>query len=160
MEKHIFLAYIAKKSCKTGLVIVIFFTRGTHITSDICSPNRETHISSDMFSPSYKTHMPSDMCSPTEETNSPGLDSLKTKEGKMAIFGPKPWINPYFLTSWTFCFERLERRFFELEFNKRHFPGLYCLKKKLGKWPILDQNHGLTPFEKCQFFDILNFLLL
>ena len=25
---------------------------------------------------------------------------------------------------------------------------------------ILDQNHGLTPSEKCQFFDFLNFLFL
>ena len=41
-----------------------------------------------------------------------------------------------------------------------HFPGLYCLKnKKMEKWPILDQNHRLTPLEKSQFFDFLNFLL-
>ena len=33
-------------------------------------------------------------------------------------------------------------------------------KKKMEKWPFLDQNHGLTPLEKCQFFDFLNFLLL
>ena len=31
---------------------------------------------------------------------------------------------------------------------------------KLEKWPFLDQNHGLTPLEKCQFFDFLNFLFL
>ena len=41
-----------------------------------------------------------------------------------------------------------------------HFPGLYSLKKKkIQKWPILHQNHGLTPLEKSQFFDFLNFLL-
>ena len=28
------------------------------------------------------------------------------------------------------------------------------------KWPILDQNHGLTPLEKCQYFDFLNFFFL
>ena len=33
-------------------------------------------------------------------------------------------------------------------------------KKKLEKWPFLDQNHGLTPLEKCQFFDFLDFLFL
>ena len=33
-------------------------------------------------------------------------------------------------------------------------------KKKLEKGPFLDQNHGLTPLEKCQFFDFLNFLFL
>ena len=26
-----------------------------------------------------------------------------------------------------------ERRFFILEYHKRHFPGLYCLKKKSWK---------------------------
>ena len=26
----------------------------------------------------------------------------------------------------------------------------------LEKWPFLDQNHGLTRFEKCQFFDFLD----
>ena len=27
----------------------------------------------------------------------------------------------------------------------------------MKKWPILDQNHGLTSLEKSQFFDFLNF---
>ena len=31
-------------------------------------------------------------------------------------------------------------------------------KEQLEKWPILDQNHGLTLFEKSQLFDALNFL--
>ena len=35
-----------------------------------------------------------------------------------------------FLTS---CFYGLERRFFVLEYRKRHFPSLYCLKKKNWK---------------------------
>ena len=30
----------------------------------------------------------------------------------------------------------------------------------LEKWPYWDQNHGLTPFEKLQFFDFWNFLIL
>ena len=30
----------------------------------------------------------------------------------------------------------------------------------MEKWPIFEQNHGLTPLEKCQFFDFLNFLFL
>ena len=53
-----------------------------------------------------------------------------------------------FSTFWTSCFSRLERHFFVLDCRKRHFPGLYCLKKNLEKWPFLD----LTPLEKCQFF--------
>ena len=26
----------------------------------------------------------------------------------------------------------------------------------MEKWPFLDQNNGLTPLEKCQFFNFLN----
>ena len=33
-------------------------------------------------------------------------------------------------------------------------------KRKMEKWPIFDQNHGLTPSEKSQFFDFLIFLFL
>ena len=62
------------------------------------------------------------------------------------------------LTFWTFCFCSLERRFYVVEYRKRHFLGLYFLKKNLEKWEFLDQNHGLTPLEKCQIFYFLNFL--
>ena len=31
-------------------------------------------------------------------------------------------------------------------------------EKKMEKWPFFDQNHGLTPLEKSQFFDFLNFV--
>ena len=68
--------------------------------------------------------------------------------------------NVYFSTFWTSCFYYLERRFFVQEYSNTHFPGLYCLKKKMEKWPIFDLNHGLAPFEKCQFFDFLNFFFL
>ena len=89
----------------------------------------------------------------------------KKKLGKMAIFGQQPWVNLFwknvnFLIFWTFCFYSLERRFFVLEYHKRHFPGLYCLEKKLEKWPVLEQNHELTGLEKCQLFDFLDFLFL
>ena len=84
----------------------------------------------------------------------------------MAIFGPKPWINPFgkmsiFRVFELSCFHSVEKRFLALEYRKRYFPGLYCKKiKKLKKWPFFDQNHGLTPLQKCQFFDVLNFLFL
>ena len=55
-------------------------------------------------------------------------------------------------------FYSLKSSIFVLEYRERDFPGLYCLKKKLEKWSFLDQSHGLTPLEKCQFFDFLNFL--
>ena len=84
----------------------------------------------------------------------------------MAIFGPKSRVNHFrkmsiFNLFKLLVFYGLERHFFVLEHRKRHFPGLYCLKKeKIEKWQFLDQNHGLTPLEKCQFFHFLNFLFL
>ena len=86
------------------------------------------------------------------------------KVGKMAIFGPKPWVNPIgkmaifrsFLTS---CFFSQKRRFFVLDYHKKHFPGLYCLKRKLEKWQFLDQNHGLTPLEKMSIFRLFKLLV-
>ena len=71
-----------------------------------------------------------------------------------------PWKNVNFSTVSTSCFYSLDRRFLVLEYCKRNFPGLYCLKKTLEKQQFLDQNHGSTPLEKCQFFDFFNFLLL
>ena len=47
-----------------------------------------------------------------------------------------------------------------LEYRKRHIPGLYCIKRKVANMAIFGQNHGLSPFEKCPFFDFLNFLFL
>ena len=72
--------------------------------------------------------------------------------------GSPLWKNVNFLNFWTCCFYNLERLFFVLEYRKRHFFGLYCLKKQFEKWPFLDQGHGLTTLEKCQFLDFLNLL--
>ena len=60
--------------------------------------------------------------------NFPGLFCLK-KIGKMAIFRAKPWVNPFQKMSIIRLFKRLffyslERRFFVVEYHKRHFPGL------------------------------------
>ena len=59
----------------------------------------------------------------------------------MAIFGPKPWVNPIEKMSVYRLFELVsfiskKGVFFLPEYRKRHFPGLYCLKKKLGKMAI------------------------
>ena len=67
----------------------------------------------------------------------------------MAIFGPKPWVN--FSTFSTSCFYGLERRFFVLKYRKKHFPGLYWLKKMLEKWPCFYQNYGLTLLKNVNF---------
>ena len=61
----------------------------------------------------------------------------------------------------TSCFIAQKGVFVVLEYRKRYFPGLYWLKKeKLEKWPFFHQNDGLTPFEKCQFFNFLIFCFL
>ena len=83
----------------------------------------------------------------------------------MAIFGPKPWLNPFGKISVFRLFEflfffSLERRCFVLKYRRRHFLGLYWLKKRLKNCDFLDQNHGLTPLEKSQFFDFFNFFFL
>ena len=148
----------------------------------------------------------------------PALHCLKQKLGKMAILGPKPWVNPFgkmsifglfdllvfiaqkgvfsfqnivkdiflayialkkkvgkmafwdqnhgltrqekgqFLDFLNFLFFSPRTAFFFQNIVKRQFPGLFRFEKKLEKWPFLDQNHGLTPLEKCQFLDFLNFL--
>ena len=82
----------------------------------------------------------------------------------MAIFGPKPWVNPFgknmnLSTVSSSCFYSLERRFFVLEYRKTYFRGLYCLKKNLETWPLLDQNHGLTPWAKMSIFRIFERLV-
>ena len=53
----------------------------------------------------------------------------------MASLGPKPWVNPFGKTSICRHFELLffysrKRRFFALEYRKRHFPNQNYLKKK------------------------------
>ena len=80
----------------------------------------------------------------------------------MATFGPKSWVNPFGKMSIFPLFDLLvfigyKGILFVLEYCKIHFPGLFCLKKELEKWPFFCQNHGLTPLEKLQFFDFLNF---
>ena len=42
---------------------------------------------------------------------------------------------------------------------KEIYLAYIALKIKLEKGPFLDQNHGLTPLQKCQIFDCLNFFL-
>ena len=87
----------------------------------------------------------------------PGLYCLKKKVWKIAIFGPKPWINPFgkisiFLIFWTSCFYSLKKCFFVLENHKRHFPGLYCSKKKVGKMAIFGPKPWVNPFGKMSIF--------
>ena len=66
--------------------------------------------------------------------------------------------NPYFSTFWTCCFYSRERRFFVLEYHKRHFPGLYCLKKR-GKLAIFAPKPWVNPFKKMSIFWLLQLLV-
>ena len=82
----------------------------------------------------------------------------------MAIFEPKPWVNPFGKMS---IFRLLELLISIGQKGVVSFQNIikdillsYISQKKLEKWPFLEQNHDLTPLEKCQFFDFLNFLFL
>ena len=62
------------------------------------------------------------------------------------------WKNVHFSTFLTSCFYSHEKRFFVLEYPKRHFPGLYCLKKKVGKRAIFGPKPWVNPFGKMSIF--------
>ena len=56
----------------------------------------------------------------------------------MAIFGPTPRVNPFgkmsiFGPFALFVFIAQKGIIFDQEYLKKHFPGLYCLKKKVEK---------------------------
>ena len=67
-------------------------------------------------------------------------------------YGLPLWKNVNFSTFSTSCFYSLERRFFALEYRKRHFPGLYCLKKKVEKMAIFGSKPWINPSGKMSFF--------
>ena len=59
----------------------------------------------------------------------------------MAIFGPKPWVNAFAKMLIFRVLELLVFRAYKGVFSfqnivKEHFPGLYCLKKKVEKIAI------------------------
>ena len=81
----------------------------------------------------------------------------------MAIFGPKPWLNPLAKKSNFRLFEDLvfivqKSVFFVLEYRKTHFPGLYCPKKKVGKMAIFGPKPWINPFENMSIFRLYEFL--
>ena len=75
---------------------------------------------------------------------------------KTATFGPKPWTKPFRKTSIFGLFELLD--FFRVE---KRFPVLEYISynKKMEEMTNLNQSHGLTPLEKSQFSQCLNFLI-
>ena len=82
----------------------------------------------------------------------------------MANFRPKLWVNPFGRMSIFLLFELLnfivKKGFFPSRILLKTFSWPILPKKKLQKWTFLDQNNGLTPLQKSQFFDFLNFLFL
>ena len=94
-----------------------------------------------------------------------GLQCLKRKGGKMTNFRPKPWSNPFgkmsiFRVFELLVFVALKSVFSFQNIIKHIFLTCIAYRNKVEKLPILDQNFGLTPLEKCQFFDFFNFLFL
>ena len=86
------------------------------------------------------------------------------KVPKMATFGPKAWVTPFgknvnFSTFWSCCFYSLERRFFVLEYRKRHFLGLYWIKKKVGKMAIFRPKPWVNPIGKMSIFRLFEVLV-
>ena len=77
--------------------------------------------------------------------------------------GEPLWKNVNFSTVWTFCFYCLERRFFVLQYRKRHLPALYCLRKQGWKnghfWTKtmgqpLWKNVNFSTFSTCCFYSL------
>ena len=76
------------------------------------------------------------------------------KNGKM-----EKWKNFNSLTFSTSCFHNLERPLFVLEYRKRHFSGLFCLKKKVRKMAILIPKPWVNPFGKMLNFRLFQLLV-
>ena len=92
-----------------------------------------------------------------------GVYFLKKKVGKMAIFGPEPWINPFgkcqFFDFMKLLFFRLKRCGFAQEYRKRHFRGLYFQKKKVGKMAIFGPKPWINPLGKRSNFRLFKLLV-
>ena len=100
--------------------------------------------------------------------NGKTTSSLKKQRGsksrKMAIFGPKPWVNPFGKMSIFRLFEllvfiSLERSFFALEYHKIHFPGLYCLKKKVEKMATFGPKPWVNPLKRMSIYRLSKLLV-
>ena len=65
-----------------------------------------------------------------------------------------------FFDFWNSCFYSVENSFFVLEYRKRHFPGLYFLKKKKDKkMAIFGPKPRVNPFGKMSIFRIFELLV-
>ena len=62
------------------------------------------------------------------------------------------WEKCQFFDVSNFFFYSLERRFFVLEYPKKHFPSLYFLKRKVGKMAIFGPKPWVNPLGKMSIF--------
>ena len=69
----------------------------------------------------------------------------------MTIFRPKPWVNPFGKMT---IFE-----LFTLEYCKRHFLGLNCLKQIVGKMAKFGPKPYVNPFGKMTIFELFKLFL-
>ena len=75
----------------------------------------------------------------------------------MAIFGQKAWVNPFgkmsvFRLVELLAFLALKGFFFVLEYSKRHFADLYCVKRKIGNVAIFGPKPWDNPYGKMSIF--------
>ena len=82
----------------------------------------------------------------------------------MLIFRQKPWVNPFSKMTIFRPFEldffySLEWRLFVLEYRKRHYPGRYCLTKKVGNMLIFGQKPWANPFGKMSILILLELIV-
>ena len=74
--------------------------------------------------------------------------------------GLTPWKYPNFSIFLTSRFYSLESNFCFENIVKHIFLAYFAKNENRAKFHISNQNHGLTPLEKSQFFDFFNFLFL
>ena len=82
----------------------------------------------------------------------------------MGYYSIVVWVNPFRKMAIFGLFEvlgfyRLKRSFFVLEYRKRHFPGLYYLKNKVGKMAIFGPKPWFNPFRKFSVFPLFELLV-
>ena len=81
----------------------------------------------------------------------------------MAISRPKPWINfgkmSIFRLFELFVFIAQKSLYSFQNIIKDYFLAYIGYKRKLEKWPFLDQNHGLTPLKKISIFRLFELLV-
>ena len=83
----------------------------------------------------------------------------------MANFGPKLLVNPFgkmsvFRLFELFVFIGYKGFFFVLEYRKRHFPGLYYIKKKVEKRAIFRPKPWVNPSGKMSVFRLFELLFI